>query len=304
VGPVNLSPDLTPLAAGELAGLGMNSLLSCGLMAVLKAPRIADGEDGASGYLADSLAGLVVHRPDSPSQTGAARRQAADLIVSPRTRPTLGLKAVVRRVMVGLGNCADDDLRHLGLIRDTTIVRRILLLVAGIEALLLIRISAGFTSDNIRISLFIAAVLTAYSGFHLDRRTASGVVTSVQLRRLRDQLRLAARDAGSLDSLSMQVLIPAAKTAAELEIWAVAVGCETPGFVETKARLWAIARSTAADAHGIDVALLRDPHIRQGGMTEAWVATIGRLTGLITSPFFWAWRAIRGPRQHASSYLW
>ena len=138
----------------------------------------------------------------------------------------------------------------------------------------------------------------------MDRRTASGVIKSVQLRRLREQLRVAARDAASLDSLSMQTLIPAATTGPELEIWAVAVGCETPGFVETKARLWAIARSTATDAHGINVALLRDPHIRQGGMTEAWVATIGRLTGLIASPFYQVGRAIRGTRKQASPYLW
>ena len=94
---------------------------------------------------------------------------------------------------------------------------------------------------------------------------------SSDLRRLRASLRQAALTTDSLYAPALHALVPTAANAAELEVWAVAVGCRTPAFERAVSRML----STAQAASG------RPKRIRY---TEMVIVTGGQVAHSITAP--------------------
>jgi hypothetical protein len=282
-----IPPGVTPFVAALLSGLGLTDLLGCGLMwLIARAPhqdaagkRDPAPESSAEGYLLDSLA------------------PPGSLITNPRDMALSTLRASnparfeVRAVMAGVRSSAGDDARNLGLLRDGARIRKLLLGLAVCELALAYFIEGALAVEE---TLLLAGLLTVWAALHVDPRSFAGANLTGDLRRLRGALREAARATGSLDSAAVRALVPAAATAAETEVWAMAVGCRTAGSEQAAARL----RSLSGAASG------RPRVIRY---TEAVLLTGGEVAHSVTAPVRAIWRFARPRRpgpDGAAPVLW
>jgi hypothetical protein len=270
-----LPRGLTPFAAGVLSGLSSIDLLAGGFLWVIartpartavSAPGAAGsanaaGADPASGsnaesYLRESLC------PPGEIEDAAEVARTTLAATNPSTFE-------VRPVSAGLRGCASDDARNLGLLRNSALISRILFALAGLEVLLAFLASEG--SSLVEIWL-LACVITLWAAVHVDPRSFAGASLSGDLHRLRGSLRRAALATGAIDSEAVRALVPAAADTAEIEVWAVAVGCHTAGSVQAVSRL----RSMAYAASG------RPWTIRY---TEMVLITGGKVAGRVAHPF-------------------
>jgi len=262
-----LPRGLTPFAAGVLSGIGSVDLLAGGFLWVMArtpqpTPRSdAAGPDPASGsnaeaYLRESLC------PPGEIEDAAEVARTTLAATNPSTFE-------VRPVSAGLRGCASDDARNLGLLRNSGLISRILFAIAGLEVVAAFLAAEG--SSLVEIWL-LACVITLWAAVHVDPRTFAGARLTADLHQLRGNLREAALATGAIDSDAVRALVPAAADRAEIEVWAVAVGCHTAGSVQAVARL----RSMTYAASG------RPWAIRY---TEMVLLTGGKVAGRITHPF-------------------
>jgi hypothetical protein len=286
-GASTLPPGVTPFVAALLSDLDMTSLLACGLMWIIawtphqRAVASGDPDLGSSAetYLRDSL---------SPQGSQIADPQKVALSTLAANNPTT---YEVRTVMADLRGWSSDDARNLGLWRESAVIRRLLLGLAGCELLVAFLIERDY---SINAPVLFGGLVTAYAALHFDPRSFAGASLTGDLRRLRTGLRNAALATGSIDSVAVRALVPAAATAAETEVWAVAVGCRSASSEQAASRL----RSMALAASG------RPGEIRY---TEVFRLTSGHLADSLTARFRAIWRLARPGRRGpdgAAPVLW
>ncbi len=298
-----LPQGLTIFVTSLLSGSGMARMLATGCIAVLSAPRLVSGEDRASGYLEDALAGLVVHRPESAEETLSARMQAADILISPRTAPDPSLRVELRRIMSGLAASAGEDASGLGLMRGTAGLRRVLFVAAGVELVAPLFMD-NWSSLQIQLGLFLAAAISVVCAFHLDPRTPAGVRAADELRAFSARLCEAVAKAGSFEAMEVRVLVPQAETLDELHVWALAAGCHTEGAEAAVVQLWLVSGTGVSEGGRIPTQLMSHPGIQLGFMDQIVFAYV-RLVRLLTWPLRTLWRSLgRGKASPQSPLLW
>jgi hypothetical protein len=172
--------------------------------------------------------------------------------------------------MAGLLGSAQDDARSIGLLRNGALVGKILVGLAIVEIAVVDLYTALDRVDD--DPLLVGGLVALLAGLNVDPRSFAGAMLTGRLRRLRSALRTAAADTGSIDSPEVRSLVPMAATAAETEVWAVAVGCRTVASQKTSARLGSLAHSAAGSR-------------RQIRYTEAFLSTGRQLANFLTSPF-------------------
>jgi hypothetical protein len=282
-----LPPGVTPFVAALLSDLGMMNMLVCGLMWIIaRTPH--QGAVAGSDPAPESSAEIYLRDSLSPEGSQVADPQKVALSTLAANNPTT---YEVRTVMADLRGCSSDDARNLGLLRESAVIRRLFLGLAACELLVAIFIEGDFT---INAPLLFGGLVTAYAAFHVDPRSFAGASLTGDLHRLRAGLRNAALATGSIDSMAVRALVPAAATAAETEVWAVAVGCRSAGSEQAASRL----RSMAHAASG------RPRAIRY---TEMVRLTSGRLADFLTARFRAIWHLARPRRRGpggADPVLW
>jgi hypothetical protein len=282
-----LPPGVTPFVAALLSDLDMTNLLACGLMWIIAwTPHqraVASGDpalgSSAETYLRDSL---------SPQGSQIADPQKVALSTLAANNPTT---YEVRTVMADLRGCSSDDARNLGLLRESAVIRRLLLGLAGCELLAAFLIEGDYSINE---PLLFGGLVTAYAALHFDPRSFAGASLTGDLRRLRAGLRNAALATGSIDSVAVRALVPAAATAAETEVWAVAVGCRSAGSEQAASRLRSMARAASGRPRAIRY-------------TEEFRLTSGHLADSLTARLRAIWRLARPRRRGpdgAAPVLW
>jgi hypothetical protein len=282
-----LPPGVTPFVAALLSDLDMTNLLACGLMWIIAwtpHQRAVASDDPALGssaetYLRDSL---------SPQGSQIADPQKVALSTLAANNPTT---YEVRTVMADLRGCCSDDARNLGLLRESAVIRRLLLGLAGCELLVAFLIERDYSINR---PLLFGGLVTAYAALHFDPRSFAGASLTGDLRRLRAGLRNAALATGSIDSVAVRALVPAAATAAETEVWAVAVGCRSAGSEQAASRLRSMARAASGRPRAIRY-------------TEEFRLTSGHLADSLTARFRAIWHLARPRRRGpdgAAPVLW
>ena len=282
-----LPPGVTPFVAALLSDLDMTNLLACGLMWIIAwTPHqraVASGDpalgSSAETYLRDSL---------SPQGSQIADPQKVALSTLAANNPTT---YEVRTVMADLRGCSSDDARNLGLLRESAVIRRLLLGLAGCELLVAFLIEGDYSINE---PLLFGGLVTAYAALHFDPRSIAGANLTGDLRRLRAGLRNAALATGSIDSVAVRALVPAAATAAETEVWALAVGCRSAGSEQAASRLRSMARAASGRPRAIRY-------------TEMVRLTSGQLADFLTARFRAIWHLARPRRRGpggADPVLW
>jgi hypothetical protein len=272
-----LPPGVTPFVAALLSDLGMTNLLACGLMWIIaRTPHqraVASGdpalESTAEAYLRDSFA-------LGGSQVADARKVALSTLAG--NNPTT---YEVRTVMADLRGCSSEDARNLGLLRNSAVLRGLLLGLAGCELLAAFFIDADY---SINAPLLVGGLVTAFAALHVDPRSFAGASLTGDLHRLSVDLRKAALATGSIDSVAVRALVPAAATAAETEVWAVAVGCRSAGSEQAASRLRSMARTASGRPRAIRY-------------TETIRLTSGHLADSLTARFRAAWHLAHPSRR-------
>ena len=277
-GSSSLPKGLTPFVAAVLSGLDAVDMMAAGFMWIIarttQGPAAGSNEPtpaDAESYLRDGLC------PKGALSTDA--REVALSIMGSNNTSAFDVSSE----MAGLLGSAQDDARSIGLLRNGDLVGKVLVGLAIVEIVVvdletaLNRLAAG--------PLLVGGLVTLIAGLSVDPRSFAGAMLTGHLRRLRSALRAAAADTGSIDSPEVRSLVPMAATAAETEVWAVAVGCQTVASQKTSARLGSLAHSAAGSP-------------RQIRYTEAVLSTGRQLANSLTSPFR-AHRARRpGPDSH------
>jgi hypothetical protein len=250
----------------------MTNLLACGLMWIIAwTPHqraVASGDpalgSSAETYLRDSL---------SPQGSQIADPQKVALSTLAANNPTT---YEVRTVMADLRGCSSDDARNLGLLRESAVIRRLLLGLAGCELLVAFLIEGDYSINE---PLLFGGLVTAYAALHFDPRSIAGANLTGDLRRLRAGLRNAALATGSIDSVAVRALVPAAATA---------------GSEQAASRLRSMARAASGRPRAIRY-------------TEAFNLTSGHLADSLTARFRAIWRLARPRRRGpdgAAPVLW
>jgi hypothetical protein len=282
-----LPPGVTPFVAALLSDLGMTNLLACGLMWIIaRTPHerpMASGdpalESSAEAYLRDSLA------PQGSLIADAQKVALSTLALDNTTTYD------VRTVMADLRGCSSEDARSLGLLRNSAVIRGLFLGLAGCELLAAFFIEADY---SINAPLLFGGLVTAFAALHVDPRSFAGASLTGDLHRLSVDLRKAALATGSIDSVAVRALVPAAATAAETEAWAVAVGCRSAGSEQAVARIRSMARAASGRRRAIRY-------------TETIRFTSGQLTDSLAARFRAIWHLAhpsrRGPGG-AAPVLW
>jgi hypothetical protein len=263
-GSSSLPEGLTPFVAALLSGLDAVDMIAAGFMWIIARPtrRPAAGSNeptpaDAESYLRDGLC------PKGELYTDA--REVALNIMGANNTTAFD----VSTEMAGLLGSAQDDARSFGLLRNGDLVGKVLVGLAIVEIAV---VALEGALDRVDSPLLVAGLVTLFAGLNVDPRSFAGAMLTGHLRRLRSALRAAAADTGSIDSPEVRSLVPMAATAAETEVWAVAVGCQTVASQKTSARLGSLAHSAAGSP-------------RQIRYTEA-VLSIGRqLANSPMSPF-------------------
>jgi hypothetical protein len=281
-----LPAGVSPLVAAELCGLRQIELLATGLMEILAGTderpaleRLGTATDpSAEGMLRESLA----PRKSSDQVRAAAREVLAS------DNPA-GFEA--RAIAGGISGWIREDHRRLGLRWEPIVLRRVLLVIAAVELLI-----AGLIDgiESLNTAYAVGGVITLWAATHIDTRTRAGAALTGELRSLRGRLRDAALSTGSIDSEAVTRLLPWASGSAEVEVWAVAVGCKTNASEQTAAHVRSVVHAAAGKTGTINY-------------SEAAMEAAGRLAGPMTAPFRTAWRRIRPARRGpngAAPVLW
>jgi hypothetical protein len=263
-GSSSLPDGLTPFVAALLSGLDGVDMMAVGFMWIIarttRGPAAGGNEPNpgdAESYLRDGLC-------PKGALSNDAREVALSIVAARGTSPF-----DVSTEMAGLVGSARDDARSIGLLRNADLIGKVLVGLAIVEIAV---VELETALDRLAGPLILVGLVTLLAGLSVDPRSFAGAMLTGHLRRLRSALRAAAADTGSIDSPEVRSLVPMAATAAETEVWAVAVGCQTVASQKTSARLRSLAHSAAGSP-------------RQIRYTEA-VLSIGRqLANSPASPF-------------------
>ena len=284
-GEVTLPAGVTPLVVGRLSGAGTMDLLACGFMWI--GARTPQQQAARSGEpVVESSAEAYLRGSFSTSESKVTDPREAALRVLADNDPDV---YDVRSAMVDLWAHSGDDARKLGLLRNGPFIRAFLLGLAGIDLLVALVLANGNA-----IPMLLGGVVALFAGFHVAPRSFAGASLAGGLRGLRAGLLNAARETGSIDSPAARALVPAAATAAEIEVWAVAVGCKSEGLERTASHLLSLAHAASG----------RPKTIRY---TEATLLSSKRLADSISASFRAVWHRVRPPRRGpggAAPVLW
>ena len=264
-GSSSLPKGLTPFVAALLSGLDAVDMIAAGFMWIIarttQGPAAGSKEPApaaAESYLRDSLC------PQGALSTDA--REVALSIMGDNNTTTFD----VSTEMAGLLGSAQNDARNIGLLRNGDLIGKVLVGLAIVEIAVVNLYTALDRVDD--DPLLVGGLVALLAGLNVDPRSFAGAMLTGHLRRLRSALRAAAADTGSIDSPEVRSLVPMAATAAETEVWAVAVGCRTVASQKTSARLGSLAHSAAGSPGQIRY-------------TEAFVSSGRQLARFLTSPF-------------------
>jgi hypothetical protein len=278
-GAETLPAGVTPFTAADLSGLNLIGQLTTGLMWLIArgpgatgaadAPASAPATVGANTerYLRDSLC------PRGNFDTGA-RDEALHLVNANGPTPH-----DLSPLMAGLRESARGDGMSIGLLRNSRLISRAILALAIAEvAISFVIEGSAFVSP----APFYGGLFTAYIAQHVDPRSMTGARATGEMRRLRSALRKAALATGSIDVAAVQAFIPSAETAAETEVWAVAIGCRTTDSERIATRLRSLVHAEAG--RPARIRYTEQVLVIGGRMTHDLPARLGRGRGRRRGP--------------------